>query len=229
MSMALETQSSPADEPERKATPHTAVLDPERRRDTGLRSGLIAEKDAVDMAHYEGTVSHGYPSLPSLRLGKEVVFYEVALHGKVYRALARPLPGQKPRTATRDLKYGLARACSEGLQKDGWLLELPTAIPNTPRALVRELQDVTGVAVEDIVDNAYSILNYRRHHGARYPDSMEPKGYGFKELFLMSIDTDGNLTTLYETPPGVSPEMWTSFLRVLDRKECEPLRQYAVS
>jgi hypothetical protein len=229
MSTVLQTQASAADQPERKATPHTAVLDPEWRKDTGLKSGLISEKDALCMANYQGAALHGHSSLPSLRLGKEVVFYEVALHGKVYRALARPLPGQRPRTAARDLKYGLARACSEGLQKDGWLLEPPTAIPNTPRALVRELQDVTGLAVEDIVGNAYSILNYRRHHGARYPDTMEPEGYGFKELFLMSVDTDGNLTTLYETPSAVSPEMWTSFLRVLDRKDREPLRQYAVS
>ncbi|MFM0147634.1 hypothetical protein [Paraburkholderia sp. RL18-085-BIA-A] len=229
MSTVLETQPSAAEEPERKATPHTAVLDPERRKDTGLRSGLIAEKDALYMAYYEGVIFHRYPANASLRLGNEVAFYEVALHGKVYRALARPVPGQSPRTAPRDLKYGLARACSEGLQKDGWLLEPPTAIPNTPRALVRELQEVTGLAVGDIVDNAYSILNYRRHHGAQYPDTMEPKGYSFKELFLMSVDTDGTLKTFYETPSGVNPEKWTNFLRVLDRKECESLRQYAVS
>jgi hypothetical protein len=229
MSPVLETQPSAAEEPERKATPHTAVLDPERRKDTGLRSGLIAEKDALYMAYYEGVIFHRYPANASLRLGNEVVFYEVALHGRVYRALARPVPGQSPRIDPRDLKFGLARACSEGLQKDGWLFEPPTAIPNTPRALVRELQEVAGLAVEDIVDNAYSILNFRRHHGAQYPDTMEPKGYSFKELFLMSVDTDGTLKTLYETTSGVNPEKWTNFLRVLDRKECEPLRQYAVS
>jgi hypothetical protein len=224
MSTVLETQLSAAEEPERKATPHTAVLDPERRKDTGLKSGLTAEKDALYMAHYQGTVFRGHSWLSSLRLGNEVVFYEVALHGKVYRALARPLPGQ-----TNDLKYGLARACSEGLQKDGGLLQPPTAIPNTPRALMRELQEVTGLTVDDIVDNASSILNYRRHHGAQYPDTMEPKGYSFKELFLMSVDTDGTLKTLYETPSDVNPEKWTNFLRVLDRKECEPLQRYAVS
>jgi hypothetical protein len=217
------------EEPERKATPHTAVLDPERRKDTGLKSGLIAEKDALFMAHYEGIIFHGFPAMANLRLGDEVAFYEVALHGKVYRALARPLPGQGPRDRGRDAEYELSRSCSEGLQQDGWLLEPPTAIPNTPRALVRELQDVTGLTVKDIVDNAFSILNYRRHHGAQYPDSMEPRGYGFRELFLMSVDDEGNLKTLYETPSGVNPEKWTNFLRVLDRKECEPLRQYAVS
>jgi hypothetical protein len=69
MSRVLETQRSAAEEPERKATPHTAVLDPERRKDTGLKSGLIAEKDALYMAHYQGTVFHGHSWLPSLRLG----------------------------------------------------------------------------------------------------------------------------------------------------------------
>ncbi|MGT2469284.1 hypothetical protein [Paraburkholderia terrae] len=229
MRTVLKTQPGAAEECERKATPHTAVLDPERRKDTGLKSGLIAAKDALYMAYYQGTIFHGHSSLSSLSLGNEVVFYEVALHGTVYRALARPVPGQSPRIATRDLKYGLARACADALQRDGWLLQAPTAIPNTPRSLVRELQHLTGLTVDDIVDNAYSILNYRRHHGAQYPDTMEPEGYAFKELFLMSVDADGNLTTLYETPSGVNPEKWTNFLRVLDRKECEPLRQYAVS
>lgn len=228
MSTVLESLPG-VQEPERKATPHTAVLDPERRKDTGLKSGLIAEKDALFLAHYVGIIFHGFPAMANLRLGDEVAFYEVALHGKVYRALARPLPGRGPRDRGRDAEYELARSYAEGLQQDGWLLEPPTAVPNTPRALVRELQEVTGFSVQDIVDNAFSILNYRRHHGARYPDSMEPKGYGFRELFLMSVDAEGNLKTLYETPSGVNPEKWTNFLRVLDRKECEPLRQYAVS
>ena len=228
MSTVLESLPG-AEEPERRATPHTAVLDPERREDTGLKSGLIAEKDALRRAHYEGTIYHGIPSMASLRLGDEIPFYEVALHGKVYRALARPSPNQGPQALRLGAIYELARSYATGLQRDGWLLEPPTAIPNTPRALVRELQDVTGLPVKDIVEHAYSILNYRRHHGARYPDIMEPSGYGFKELFLMSVDADGNLKTLYETPSGVNPEKWTNFLRVLDREKSESLRQYAVS
>ncbi|THJ45675.1 hypothetical protein E9536_40755 [Burkholderia sp. LS-044] len=229
MSTVLESLRGAAEEPERGATAHTAVLDPDRRKDTGLRSGLIAEKDALYMADYVGTIFHGIPALASLRLGDEVPFYEVALHGKVYRALARPVPAHGPQDRGRDVKYELARSYAEGLRQDGWLLEPPTAIPNTLRALVRELQDVTGLTVKDIVDNAFSILNYRRHHGAQYPNSMEPKGYGFRELFLMSVDGDGSLKTLYETPSGVNPEKWTNFLRVLDRKESVSLRQYAVS
>ncbi|WP_185733696.1 hypothetical protein [Burkholderia contaminans] len=45
----------------------------------------------------------------------------------------------------------------------------------------------------------------------------------------MSVDAEGNLKTLYETPSGVNPEKWTNFLSVLDRENCESLRQYAVS
>ncbi|MBN3761131.1 hypothetical protein [Burkholderia sp. Ac-20365] len=219
----------PAEEPERKATPHTAVLDPERRKDTGLKSGLIAGKDALHMAYYPGIIFHGHSALASLRLGDEVVFYEVAVHGKIYRALARPVPGQNPRTDSRDLKYELVRTWAEGMRQDGWFLAPPPAIPNTPRALVREIQEVTGLPMEVVVDDAYSILNYRRHHGAHYPDTMTPSGYRFREAFLMSIEPDGSLKSLYETPTGVNPEKWTNFLRVLDRKESDALRQYAVS
>ena len=230
MSPVLETPPDATEERERKATPHTAVLEPDRRKDTELPSGLIPEKDAVRMAGYPGIMYLGIRGLEPLRLGDEVPYYEVAIHGTVYRGLARPVPGQSQQADIRDLRYMLARSCAQGLQVAGRMLEpSPAAMPNTPHALVRELQEVTGLPIGDIVDNAYSILNYRRHHGARYPDSMEPRGYRFRELFLMSVDADGNLKTFYETPAGVDPEKWTHFLRVLDREECDSLRQYAVS
>lgn len=229
MGTVLESPPNAA-EPEHKATPHTAVLEPDRRKDTELPSGLIPEKAAVRMAGYPGIMYLGIRGLEPLRLGDEVPFYEVAIHETVYRGLARPVPGQSQQADTRDLKYGLARSCAQGLKVAGRTLEpSPGAMPNTPRALVRELQEVTGLSLGEIVDNAYSILNYRRHHGAAYPDSMQPKGYRFKELFLMSVDAQGNLTTFYETPTGVDPEKWTHFLRVLERKECDSLRQYAGS
>ncbi|WP_243469019.1 hypothetical protein [Paraburkholderia sp. PGU19] len=50
----VETPPDATEEPERKATPHTAVLEPDRRKDTELPSGLIPEKDAVRMAGYPG-------------------------------------------------------------------------------------------------------------------------------------------------------------------------------
>ncbi|MFP3637818.1 hypothetical protein [Paraburkholderia sp. SIMBA_054] len=228
MNTQSETRPS-AHEPERKATSHTAVLDPDRRKDTGLKSGLITKEDALRMAYYSGVTFHGHAALASLRLGDEIVFYEVALDGRIYRALARPVSGQSPRVARHDQQYELARAWAPGLRSDGLMLAPPAAIPNTPRALVQEIQEITGLPVDDIVERAYSILNYRRHNGAKYPETMEPKGYSFRELLLMSVDESGNLKTLYETPAGVSPEKWTNFLRILDRQEREPLRQYAVS
>ncbi|KWU26412.1 hypothetical protein AS149_25835 [Burkholderia cenocepacia] len=195
-----------------------------------MKSGLILPEDALRLAYYSGVIFHGIGPLATLRLGDEAVFYEVAIHGKIYRALARPVPGQSERTDARDLKYMLVRSWAPGVCSDGWLLEsLPTAIPNTPRALALEMRDVLGLELGDIVENAYSILNYRRHHGAVYPDSMTPPGYTFREAFLMSLDAQGNLQTLYETPKGVNPERWTHFLSVLDRKNRPTLASYVVS
>jgi hypothetical protein len=216
-------------EPERKATAHTAVLEPKRRETTGLKSGLIAPADALYMAYYEGIIFSGIGPLASLRLGDEEVFYEVAVGDRIYRAVARPEPGQSERTSTRDLKYSLARSWAPGLCQDGWLLDPPAAIPNTPRALALEMRDVLGVSFKDIIDSAYSIMSYRRHHGGAYPETMTPQGFTFREAYLMSVDAQGNLQTLYETPVGVNPEKWTHFLRVLDSRNRPTLAQYVVS
>ena len=216
-------------ESERKATAHTAVLEPKRRETTGLKSGLIAPEDALHLAYYEGVIYSGIGPLASLRLGDEEVFYEVTVRDRIYRAVARPEPGQSRLTPSPDLKYTLARSWAPGLCMDGWLLESPAAIPNTPRALALELHDLLGLGFEDIVHNAYSIMSYRRHHGGAYPDTMMPRGYSFREAFLMSVDAIGNLQTLYETPAGVNPEKWTHFLRVLDSRNRPTLAQYVVS
>jgi hypothetical protein len=216
-------------EPERKATPHTAVLDEKRRETTALKSGLIDEKDALHLAYYQGVLVSVPSALTPLHLGPEAVFYEVAINGHIYRGLARPDPGQGTRIDTRDLKYSLARAKAPGLREDGVLLEAPATMPNTPRALALEMQGVLGLELREIIDNAYSILSYRRHNGAEYPDTMTPAGYTFREAFLMSVDADGNVRTLYETPKGAMPEKWTHFLKVLDRKSRPTLAQYVVS
>ncbi|MBC8742799.1 hypothetical protein F6X40_40720 [Paraburkholderia sp. UCT31] len=225
----MSTPQVEAAEPERKATLHTTVLEEKRRAETGLNSGLISRKDALYMAYYVGPRHVGVSTFASLRLGKETPFYEVAIRGKVYRALAQPVPGQSPRTYHRDVAYQLSRCWAPGLRSDGWLLEPPEAVPNTPRALVQELQTVLDLNLEDILDNAFSILNYRRHHGAQYPDTLEPAGYRLRELFLMSVNDEGNLVTLYETPRGVNVELWSLFLRVLDRENRPTLADYVNS
>lgn len=217
---------------ERKATIHTAVLDSERRDKTGLKSGGISEKDALHMAYYKGIQysGAGLGGFASLRLGDEITFYEVSYRGKIYRALGRPVPGQSSTIAYYDERYELVRAWAPGLREDGWMLEPPAAVPNTPRALLAEMQEVLQADAADILTNAYSILNYRRHHAADYPATMEPDGYRFDQIFLMRAREDGTVNCLYETPSGVSPEKWTLFLRDLDRPSArERLGRYLAS
>lgn len=217
---------------ERQATIHTAVLDPDRRDKTGLKSGLISEKDALWMAYYKGIQysGAGFGAFTSLRLGDEITFYEVSFKGKIYRSLARPIAGQPSNIRPDDVQYALARSWAPGLKSDGWLLQPPTTVPNTPRALLAEMQEVLQTDAADIVTNAYSILNYRRHHGAQYPDSTEPAGYRFDQIFLLRMREDGSVNCLYETPSGVSPEKWTFFLRDLDRPSArERLGRYLAS
>jgi hypothetical protein len=217
---------------ERKATIHTAVLDPDRRDKTGLKSGVISEKDALWMAYYKGIQysGAGFSGFTSLRLGDEITFYEVSFKGRIYRGLARPVPGQPSNIREDDVRYELARSCATGLRADGWLLDPPTTIPNTPRALLAEMQEVLQTDAADILANAYSILNYRRHNGAQYPETMEPAGYRFDQIFLMRAREDGTVNCLYETPSGVSPEKWTFFLRDLDRPSArERLGRYLAS
>lgn len=220
------------DNDERKATLHTAVLDPDRRDKTGLKSGLISEAEALQLAYYKGIQysGAGFNAFTSLRLGDEITFYEVAYKGKIYRMLGRPVPGQPTNIRHYDERYELVRAWAPGLQADGWMLERPSAVPNTPRALLLEMQEVLQTDAADIVANAYSILNYRRHHGAQYPETMEPDGYRFDQIFLMRAREDGTVNCLYETPSGVSPEKWSFFLRDLDRSSArERLGRYLAS
>jgi hypothetical protein len=214
---------------ERRATDHTAVLDPDRRRDTRLPSGLISREDALRLAYYEGPLAPLGGPFASLRLGDEITFYEVSFDGKIYRGLARPSPKRNGQFG-RDSQFELARSCAPGLKSDGWLLPPPTMVPNTPRALLAEMQVILQVDAAEIVTRAYSILNYRRHQGGQYPDTMEPPGYRFDRIFLMSVHEDCAVKCLYETPRGVSPEKWTYFLRELDRpSERDLLVRYLAS
>ena len=217
---------------ERKATTHTAVLDPERRDTTGLKSGRISAVNALRLAYYKGIQysGAGLGAFASLRLGDEITFYEVTFKGKIYRALGRPVPGQPKNIRHYDERYELVRAWAKGLCEDGWMLAPPPAVPNTPRSLLTEMQEVLQTDAADILANAYSILDYRRHHGAQYPSTMEPNGYRFDQIFLMRTREDGSVNCLYETPAGVSPEKWTFFLRDLDRPAArERLGRYLAS
>jgi hypothetical protein len=194
---------------ERKKQSHIAVLDDDFRWDTDVATGLI------DLAAIRRQLDPQYRpvfdflSYTSLDLGTERPFYEVTFDGRIYRGLFRPVAGREGGE--------LIRCWAPGLRSDGWLLDAPAAIPNTPRALLAEIQALTHADAGSILTGACSILYYRRQHGARYPDVLDPAAYRFDVVFLMQCDTDGHVSTLYETPKGVNPELWTMFLTVLDR------------
>ncbi|HDR9105984.1 TPA: hypothetical protein QDB04_002840 [Burkholderia vietnamiensis] len=229
MSTIAAEPTNQSNQTERKATAHTAVLHSGFREDTGLQSGLIAPGDALRLAYYAGTHYSGVTCRATIRLANEQPFYEVAFQGKVYRLLSRPVPGQSESVRHDDVKYELVRTWAPGLQCDGWFMDPPAAVPNTPRALIMELQTVIGVSLEDILGKAFSIFHYRLDHNAQYPQTMEPAGYTLRELFLAAVAADGQLSTLYETPKGTNVELWTMFLRVLDQPNQPKLSDYAYS
>lgn len=203
---------------ERTATPHTAVIVPSHRNETGLKSGLVAPKDVLFLAHYSGTYFSGMTCRATMQLGRETPFYEVAFRGKVYRMLTRPIDGQSDNIRSDDVKFELVRTVAPGLHSDGAYLAPPSAVPNTPRSLVLELQTILDASLPDILENAYSIFHYRLDNQAQYPETMTPEGYTLREVLLASEDDEGQLRTLYETPKGVNVELWTLFLGALDRK-----------
>lgn len=200
----------------RVASPHTAVLISNLRKMTDRKTGLIhaAEGGVWGAPPVVGVT--GITSVLTMRLGAEQPFYEVAFLGKVYRMLARELPGQNHVIRKTGAHYEVIRSVAPGLQSDGDLLEAPHFAPNTPRSLITELTLVTGAEISDLLENAYSIYHYRLDHNAVYPGSMEPSGYTLEKLFLLSTEGEGGLSTRYETPQGTNIELWTCFLTILD-------------
>lgn len=219
---------------DRKATPHTAVLLPGYRNKTGLTSGLISAEDALDDASYIGTTldNFGLTCRAHMRLGAELPFYEVAYRGKVFRLLARPVARRSADLCDAEVKYELVRTWAPGLHEDGWFLAPPLGVPNTPRTLIAELQTALGDdfgRLGDFLAQAYSIFHYRLDNEGKYPDSLQPHGYTLRELLLASVDAEGALTTLYETPKSTNVELWTMFLRQLEFKDRTRLADYANS
>lgn len=206
--------------PERTATDHTAVLLPGYRKSTLLATGIIPTKGALHMASYDGVIMRGFgwTTRRDMRLGDELPFFEVTFKESLYRIQARPVDGQDPATREDDLVYELVRTVSPGLKCDGLYMERPSGVPNTPRALVSELQFMTRANVSDLMDNAYSIFHYRLDHDGKYPDTMTPAGYTLRELLLLSDNGTGEARSLYDTPAGTNPELWTLFLGELDKK-----------
>lgn len=215
MNNNLEEHASTPPETERSATPHTAVLLPMYRKDTGLSSGRVASKGALRQPAI-GFVFPDVACRDNIRLGNEFPFYEVAYRGKVYRVLSRLASCQESGLKAEVEQFELIRTWAPGLQCDGWFMDAPQTVPNTPRALAEEISSILGAGLEDVLTEAYSIFHYRLEHAGRFPESMEPTGWTFREVFLMSLNAGGTLRTLYETPVGTNVESWTMFLRILD-------------
>jgi hypothetical protein len=54
------------------------------------------------------------------------------------------------------------------------------------------------------------------------------KPFRFAEWFLLET-TDGNISSLFDTPSGVNSELWTLLLKLLEIHDPEQLMDYAVS
>lgn len=189
----------------------TAMFYNRTRNGTDLVSGTITSLMAKRLGETPHLTMFNFLSFTDIKIGRELPLYEIGFRGHIYRILVRPTT-ESDRAET----FELIRTKAPGLQSDGCYLEVPNEVPNTPMALVVELQKVLNADVSDIIENAFDILQYRLHNRYAYPNSMEPAGYSLKERYLMSTDTDGSLVTFYETPKGVDTDMWTYFLRALD-------------
>jgi len=142
--------------------------------------------------------------------------------GAVYRLLLRETwPGSG--------KFEAIRVAAAGSATDGVVLTPgPDAIPNTPMALVREISYVTGSPLHEVADRAYSLRDYRRSHGNLEPVLSSLKSFRFAEWFLLET-TNGDVSSLFDTPSGVNSEVWTLLLKLLEFHEPEQLMDYAVS
>lgn len=224
------SRQSGADAAERKVTNHTPVLLQSFRAETMLQTGLITLSEALNCGTYDSfsMLGMGGACRSEMRLDMELPLLEVTYKGQVYRMLVRPVDGQDSSIRASDMVCELVRVVSPGMRVGGEYLERPDGVPNTPRALMGEMMQLTDASVAELMANAYSIFHYRLDHEGRYPDSMTPAGYTFRELFLMSDAGDDQLHTLYETPMKTNVEKWTLFLEQLDKKN-DRLAAYVTS
>lgn len=187
---------------ERKATPHTALLIPRWRNKTGLHSGNVPAQESLSRFTFE-MISDNEVSRSKMQLLDETPFYEIAFCGQVFRMLSRPraseaIPtdaGQWPRDSD---KYELVRTVAPGLKQDGTYLAVPDAVPNTPRALMRELVTVTGTSIAELLADAYSIFHSMARYGLCMRRPMAPRpnsGLSYYERW-----TRTSLTACQHTP-----------------------------
>jgi hypothetical protein len=196
-----------------------------------LNESLRWQTDPVSGKAAVSTVANSYrPDIyqhakTSLWLGDQYPLYEVAMDGVVYRMTIR--------RAGSGGRFEVLRCVAAGFNIDGVILEpVPTEIPNTPMALIREIALVTGASIPDVVERAYSICDYRKYFDFHYPQTMEPVRYRFREWFL-AIPEGGDYRSLYDTPATtgrvptqMEEDKWTMFLQVLDSRDPQHLVDY---
>ncbi|ASU39114.1 hypothetical protein hmeg3_13015 [Herbaspirillum sp. meg3] len=218
-------QRSPIDSNSLRAKSDGVVFFTSVRHATDLASGFMsaeAAKALFEPASFSITGGGNF-CCEDLRLGRELPLYEVAYKDKVYRALVR-----KPSGENASMGLELIRTWALGVTSDGWYAQPPSRVPNTPQALVAELQGITGAKMTDLIENGYDLLQYRLLNELAYPKSIAPAGYTLKERYLLTIAPNGELTTLYDTPTGVDADRWSYFLHALDsRNTAKTLDEYA--
>lgn len=197
---------------------HIPVFREQFRSVTNFKTGLVQLVDVIRL--YRPDVFGD--GLNSLWLGNEFPLYEVAMDGGVYRMLIRE------RSGTKDA-YEVIRIAAPGYTADGFLLEpAPDTVPNTPIALLREIAYVTGNSLTDVARRAYSLMDYRKCHGAKYPAEEQPEQFRFEEWFLLALDGE-EVSSLFDTPPGTNAEVWTIFLKVLETRDAQRVMDFVAS
>jgi hypothetical protein len=205
------------------ANSNTPLIEPKQRTMTSLDTGFVPYDELIDNWRFDDAFRYAthepYPAC--LRIGDERPYYEVSFKGVIVRALCRPLDHPK-----RQVEF--LRSYANSLTGDGWLLQPPNAIPNTPRALISELQGLFEATLQQLVGGAYSIAHWRRRYGPGYPSTMTPEGMTLRQVLLARVD-GSELVTLYETPEGVDADAWSQFLDVLDNGDLATLVGYVCS
>lgn len=113
LSTALPQPADRAEEFERKATAHTAVLDSFYRNVTALKTGLVSSKDALRHAGYVGAVWEGFGFIHPKFSCIAIQFHRTTpLVGTTLRSLASPSCSrrrERPPAHRRALFFDLSR------------------------------------------------------------------------------------------------------------------------
>ena len=205
-----------------KNSSQIALMYADLRSQTDEVTGFVAGAVGVRAFGPSAVTFSGF-GFVNLLLGNERPIYEILYRDHVYRMLCRPS------ALNHGDSFELIRSRAPGFKVDGILLEPPEFLPNTPTALFSELIVLTGSTHEELVNEAYDILGYREKHKGSYPESAVPKGYLLGSRSLIENVESGGVKSLYATPTGTNPDLWTLFLYGLDLDIGQKMIDYAFS